>query len=283
MTHNSNIPQLQPLINPQRRRAAVMAVTSGKGGVGKTNIAANLAICLAAAEKKVTLIDADFGLGNLDVVMNIDTKYNISHVISGVKTIEEIIHIGPGGVEIICAGSGIEDMADIGPFKRQRLLDELEAICSNSDIVLIDTAAGIGNSVVSFCCAADEVLVVTTTEPAAMTDAYAMIKVLSQNNYAGRISLVVNMADNPAEGRKVYRQIAEAASRFLDIHLYEAAVLHKDDSLVASVKSRRPVVLAYPKAKITASFGTMTARLVKGTAIEQNEKGFFNKVVNWFC
>jgi len=174
-------------------------------------------------------------------------------------------------------------MANIGQFQRQRLLDELETLSNNSDIVLIDTAAGIGNSVVGFCCEADRVLVVTTTEPSAMTDAYAMIKVLSQNNYTGRISLVVNMADNPTEGRRVYRQMAEAASRFLNIHLYEAAVLCKDESLVASVKSRRPVVLAYPKAKITASFGTMTARLVKGRAIEQNEKGFFKKVVNWFC
>jgi len=283
MINNSGIQQLQPSIDPQRRRAAVIAVTSGKGGVGKTNISANLAICLAATEKKVTLVDADFALGNLDVVMNIDTRFNLSHVISGAKTLEEIIHVGPGGVEIICAGSGIEDMANIGQFQRQRLLDELETLSNNSDIVLIDTAAGIGNSVVGFCCEADRVLVVTTTEPSAMTDAYAMIKVLSQNNYTGRISLVVNMADNPTEGRRVYRQMAEAASRFLNIHLYEAAVLCKDESLVASVKSRRPVVLAYPKAKITASFGTMTARLVKGRAIEQNEKGFFKKVVNWFC
>jgi len=283
MTTSPGIQQLQPLIDPQRRRAAVIAITSGKGGVGKTNISANLAICLAATEKKVTLIDADFALGNLDVIMNIDTRYNLSHVISGAKTLEEIIQVGPCGVEIICAGSGVEDMANIGQFQQQRLLDEFETLSCNSDIVLIDTAAGIANSVVGFCCGADRVLVVTTTEPAAMTDAYAMIKVLSQNNYTGRISLVVNMADSPAEGRKIYRQIAEAASRFLNIHLYEAAVLCKDDSLIASVKSRKPVVLAYPKAKISISFGAMTARLVKGTAIEQNENGFFKKVVNWFC
>lgn len=260
----------------------MLAITSGKGGVGKTNISANLAICLAASQKRVLLFEADLALGDLDVVMNINSKYNISHIINGRKGIEDIIHIGSEGLEIICGASGLEELANISQFQRQRLLGELSKLSSNTDLIVIDTAAGISRSVVGFCLAADHVLVVTTPEPAAMTDAYAMIKVLVRNNFIGRISLIVNMAKNITEGKKTYQQIANVARRFLNAHIYDAGVLCVDEQLSSAVRARKPVVLAYPKAQITSSLVTLAAKISNYSAAQQTDDGFFKKVVDWF-
>ena len=200
---------MQQMMENCRRKAKVLATTSGKGGVGKTNIAANPAICLAASRKKGLLFDADLSLANLDIVIGLNSKYNISHMINGRKSLEDIIHIGLEGLEVICGASGLEELANTSEFQRQRLLRELSRLQDNADAIVIDTAAGISKSVIAFCLAADHVLVVTTPEAAAITDAYAMIKVLVGNRFTGRISLVVNMAKTTAEGRKTYRQIAE--------------------------------------------------------------------------
>lgn len=261
--------------------ALVLAITSGKGGVGKTNIAANLAISAAAENKRVILLDADLGLGNLDVLMNLQARYNLSHVISGKRTLEQITHVGPGGVEVICGGSGIESLANLSPFQRQRLLGEMESLQERSDLIVIDTGAGIHSTVVGFCLAADHTLVVTTPEPTAVTDAYAMIKVLASKQYAGRISLLVNMAQSLAEGKKVYRQIAEVANRFLNVAVYEAGVLCRDENLTQAVRRREPVVSAFPKSGISNAFTVISNRLTKGTHTEIDRKGFFRKVVNW--
>ena len=265
-----------------QRQAKVLAITSGKGGVGKTNIAANLSVCLSASQKKVLLVDADFSLGNLDVIMDLNSKYNISHVIAGQKNIEDIIHIGPEGMEIICGGSGLENLTNINEFQRQRILNELTMLGSNTDIIVIDTAAGISRSVIGFCLAADHVLVVTTPEATAMTDAYAMIKVLVGNRFAGRISLIVNMAETIAEGKKTYRQMANVVRRFLNTHIYDAGILLKDERLSSAVRMRKPVVLAHPKARITSSLVALAAKLGKASAAQPNDEGFFRKVVDWF-
>jgi flagellar biosynthesis protein FlhG len=261
--------------------AIVLAITSGKGGVGKTNIAANLSVCMAAENQRVILMDADLGLGNLDVLMNIQSRYNLSHVVSGKRSLEEITQIGPNGVEVLCGGSGIETLANLGKFQRQRLLEEMQALESRSDLILIDTGAGIHSTVVSFCLAADHTLVVTTPEPTAITDAYAMIKVLAAKNYAGRISLLVNMAQSLTEGKKVYRQIADVASRFLNVGIYEAGVLCRDENLVQAVRRRELVVQAFPKANISRAFAAISNRLTKGANIRTGGKGFFRKVANW--
>jgi len=265
-----------------KRPANVLAITSGKGGVGKTNISANLAICLAASRKKVLLVDADFSLGNLDVVMNVNSKYNISHMINDGKSIEEIIHIGTEGVEMICGASGLEELADINEFQRRRLLKELSRLQNDNDIIIIDTAAGISRLVVGFCLAADHVLVVTTPEATAMTDAYAMIKVLIGNEFTGQISLIVNMARSIAEGKKTYQKIATVAGRFLNARVYNAGVLMKDERLSSAVRLRKPVVLAHPKSQITSSLVALAATLSNSVAAQPDDEGFFKKVVNWF-
>lgn len=275
-------PYLQQMAASCKQPASVLAITSGKGGVGKTSIAANLAICMAASQKRIVLVDADMSLGNLDIIMNINSKYNISHMVNGQKSLEEIIHTGPEGIEIICGASGLEELANISEFQRHRLLRELSKLQNNSDAIIIDTAAGISKSVVGFCLAADHTLVVTTPEATAMTDAYAMIKVLVRNRFDGRISLIVNMADNQAEGKKIYQQVANVARRFLNTDVYNAGVLVKDDHLSSAVRLRKPVVLAYPKSQITSSLMALAAKLSSGLAVEPNKEGFFKKVVDRF-
>jgi flagellar biosynthesis protein FlhG len=266
----------------QNSGAVVLAITSGKGGVGKTNIAANLSVCMAAENQRVILMDADLGLGNLDVLMNIQSRYNLSHVVSGNRTLEEITQVGPNGVEVLCGGSGIETLANLGQFQRQRLLEEMQGLENRSDVILIDTGAGIHSTVISFCLAADHTLVVTTPEPTAITDAYAMIKVLAAKNYTGRISLLVNMAQSLMEGKKVYRQIADVASRFLNVGVYEAGVLCRDENLVQAVRRRELVVQAFPKANISRAFRAISNRLTKRVNIRAGGEGFFRKVANWF-
>jgi len=273
---------LQQMMKNSQRKANVLAITSGKGGVGKTNISANLALCLAASGQKTLLVDADFSLGNLDVVMNINSKYNISHFLSGRKEIKEIIHAGPEGLEIICGVSGLEQLANIGEFQRKRMIKELDGLQDDVDTMIIDTAAGINKSVVSFCLAADQVLVVTTPEAAAMTDAYAMIKVLAGNKYGGKISVIVNMADNVAEGKKTYQHMAYVAKRFLNADIYNAGVLLRDEQLLSAVRQRKPVVLAYPKAKTTTALVALAAKLANSSAAKCNGGNFFKKFVEWF-
>jgi len=273
---------LQRVMENCRRPAKVLAITSGKGGVGKTNIAANLAICLAASGKKVLLVDTDISLGNLDIVMGVHSKYNVSHLLSGRKSIEEIIYTGPEGLEVIFGASGLEDLANIDEFRRHRLLGELSRLQSDFDVIVIDTAAGISRLVVGFCLAADHVLVATTPEAPAMTDAYAMIKMLVGNGLAGQISLIVNMALTVTEGKKTYRQISNVARQFLNTHVYYAGVLLKDERLSFAVRQRKPVVLAYPKARISSSLVALAAKLGNGLAAAPAEEGFFKKVVDLF-
>jgi flagellar biosynthesis protein FlhG len=265
-----------------RSAATVLAVTSGKGGVGKTNIAANLAVCLAAAKRRVLLLDADLSLGNLDLVMNIRSQYNISHFVSGRKSMEEIIQAGPKGLKIVCGASGLERLADIGDSEQHRLLESLCRLQQQADTILIDTAAGISRSVVGFCLAADRVLVVTTPEASAMADSYGMIKVLVRKGYHGPISLVVNMARNQAEGRQTYQRMATVAQKFLQASLYYAGTLLKDERLCTAVRARTPVVLAYPKAQISLSLAGLAGRLGGARRWDDTDDSFFRRVIRWW-
>jgi flagellar biosynthesis protein FlhG len=274
--------KLEVPVETCHRRGKVIAITSGKGGVGKTNVAANLAICLAASRKRVLLVDADLSLGNLDILLNINSKYNISHALSGRKGIDEIISTGPEGLKIICGACGLEEMANLNEFQRQHLLKELSRLQNNADVIVIDTAAGISRSVVGFCLAADQVLVIATPQPTAMADAYAMIKVLTRNNFAGRITLLVNMADTIAEGKKTYQQIANVARRFLNATVYDAGALLRDERVISAVQMRKPVVLAYPAANITSSLASLAAKLGDCPVVKFSNDGFFKKVVDWF-
>lgn len=278
----ASVEELTRLAAENSQKAKIFAVASGKGGVGKTNISANLAICLAAAGKRVAVFDADFGLANLDIIFGVNSRYNLSHFIKGCRGFEEICQPAGAGVDIICGLSGIEYLADVSDFTRERIVSALEVLSDNYDVIIVDTSAGIGKSVQAFCMASDHTVLVTTPEPAAITDAYILLKTLAIKQYDGRFSLLVNMAESVTEGRKVYRQIALAASQFLNVRLHHAGVLVRDEHISLAVRKRQPVVLEYPRCAATQSLMMVAARLSKVPVNNAAGQSFFKKVVNWF-
>src|SRR5882757_454351 len=226
--------QLRSLVRQQQRlrpRASVIAITSGKGGVGKSNVAVNLSIKLASAGKNVVLLDADLGLANADVLCNIDLPFNLSHVIARKKELHEVMVTGPGGFKLIGGASGLARMADLTDFDRRRIVEALGAVEHSADSIIIDTGAGISPNVLSFTRAADHVLVVTTPEPTAITDAYAVVKVISKETGERRISLLVNQVRTSAEAKVVYGRIAQVAKQFLGVSVLDAGYLPSDEAV----------------------------------------------------
>ena len=270
------------MVKSTRKQARILTITSGKGGVGKTNVAANLSICLTASGKKVILLDADLGLANLDVLLNVRTRYNLAHVISGKRRIEEVIQPGPGGIGLICGGSGLAELADLTDFQRQRIIQEMTSLEVQADFIIVDTGAGISRNVLSFCEAADHTVVVTTPEPSAITDAYAVIKRITHSHSGVRISLLVNMVQSRAEAKKVYQRLAGAAQKFLSAVVYDAGYVLRDDHVSESVCQCEPVVLAHPRSQASYCFLALAAKLGRNVEVAAAEKGFFRKVVNWF-
>jgi flagellar biosynthesis protein FlhG len=266
----------------ERRRASVVAITSGKGGVGKSNIAVNLAIQLASAGKSVVLLDADLGLANADVLCNIDLPYNLSHVIARKRELADVLVKAPGGFELIGGASGLARMADLSDYDRQRLITALGELEERADIILIDTGAGISPNVLSFTRAADDVLVVTTPEPTAITDAYAMVKVISREQSHRRISLLVNQVRGAAEAGVVHDRISKVARQFLGVSVLDAGFVVADDQVPAAVRRRTPFVLSSPKSPASLCIAQLAIRLQQGVAMNASNGGFFNRMSKWF-
>jgi flagellar biosynthesis protein FlhG len=266
----------------QHTRANVIAVTSGKGGVGKSNIAVNLAIKLASSGKEVVLLDADLGLANADVLCNIDLPSNLSHVISRRKELADVMVHAPGGFRLIGGASGLARMADLSDDDRQRLVSALAELESRTDVILIDTGAGISPNVLSFTRCADHVLVVTTPEPTAITDAYAVIKVISRDSPDRPISLLVNQVHRPDEGRLVYERISQVARQFLSIHVLDAGYVPSDPEVPAAVRRRTPFLIANARCPASVAIGQLAMRLQRGVTPASNSGGFFNRMSRWF-
>jgi len=226
-------------------QSRVICVTSGKGGVGKTNLTANLGICLAELGNRVLLLDADLGLANLDMVMGISPRRTLEHYVMGeARSVAEIVETGPGGVRVVAGGSGIRELADLPPTGRERLLQGVLALDELADLVLLDTGAGIHDSVMSFIHSASEVFVVTTPAPTAMADAYAMIKVIAAGGDETKLGLVVNMCRSVEEGRAVSNRLALVASQFLGIRVKPMGWVPRDDRVPMAVRRREPFVVS---------------------------------------
>ncbi len=243
--------------NPVR----VLAVASGKGGVGKTNVSVNLAVSLSHLGKRVMVMDADLGLANLDVMLGLHPQYNLSHVLSGKRTLEEIILTGPAGVRIVPAASGIQSMAELSSAQHAGLIQAFSELSHTMDVLLIDTAAGISDSVVSFSKAAQEVLVVVCDEPTSLTDAYALIKLLSREHGLFRFRIVANMVGSIQEGRELFTKLTRVTDKFLDVMLDFVGVVPYDEYLKKSVRKQRAVVEAFPRSKASMAFKEMAKRI----------------------
>jgi flagellar biosynthesis protein FlhG len=237
----------------------VIAVTGGKGGVGKTNVCTNLGIALARRGHEVMLLDADLGLANVEVLLGLRLKHNLSHVMSGEMSLEEIIVTGPGGLRIVPGASGVAHMASLSAAEQAGLVQAFSAIPGSLDYFLIDTAAGITEDVINFTRAAQEVAVVVCDEPASITDAYALIKILSREHGVERFHIVANMVSSAQEGRKLYSKMSTVTERFLDVILHFLGSVPQDDYLRRAVQQQRAVAEAFPRSPSATSFEQMAA------------------------
>lgn len=239
----------------------VIAVASGKGGVGKTNVSVNLSLGLAALGKEVMLMDADLGLANVDIMLGLQPKYNLSHVINGERTLEEVILTGPGGIRIVPAASGIQTMAELSPLQHAGLIRAFSELGFGLDVLVVDTAAGISDSVISFSKASQEVVVVVCDEPTSLTDAYALIKLLSRDHGLFRFRVIANMVSSAQEGRELFAKLTKVTDRFLDVMLDYMGAVPFDEYLRKAVKRQRAVVDAYPRCKAALAFKALAQRV----------------------
>lgn len=239
------------------RPVKVLAVASGKGGVGKTTVSANLAVTLAKQGRKVMLLDADLGLANVDVMLGLNARRNLSHVISGEAELDEIILEGPAGIGVIPASSGIHGMASLAPGEHAGLIRAFDELTHNVDILLVDTAAGISDSVLTFARASHEVIVVVCDEPASLTDAYALIKVLHRQHGVDRFHILANMVGTTHEGRQLFEKLSRVTQRFLDVTLGFMGVVPHDDYLRKAVQRQQAVVEAWPRSRSALAFRKM--------------------------
>lgn len=269
-------------------RAHVIAVTSGKGGVGKTFVACNLAIALAARGHRVVLFDVDMGLANADIVLGLDVQATWADMLTGRRELHEVTVEGPGGIAFVPGASGIARAADLSEFERHRLLSAMQRIESDYDVALLDCGAGISRNVVTFAAAADTVLVVASPEPTALTDAYAAIKVFAQvwesgaGDGPGTVGVVVNQADSRGEARATYERLAETAARFLRLPVLDYGYVLRDDHVPAAVRQRRPLLLRYPRSPAGSCLLAVAGKLSRELGRRPAERGLFYRVMNLF-
>jgi len=265
-----------------RRRGRMIAVTSGKGGVGKTNVAVNLSICLAARGLRVVLVDVDMGLANADLLLNARARHNLSHVVSGICPIEQAGTRTAARVLFVPGGSGIADLADLSAFDRQNVINQIRSLETDCDALVLDCGAGISDNVLSFARAADVCLLVTTPEPTALTDAYALVKVLVNSGWTGAIRLLVNLVESRSEARQVHGRLTTVATRFLKYPIADAGYLVQDSHVELAVRQRCPFVLRYPRCPASACMTAVAGRFAGARKASGGPAKLFRRVVGLF-
>ncbi|MBI4696167.1 MAG: MinD/ParA family protein [Gammaproteobacteria bacterium] len=237
----------------------VFAVTSGKGGVGKTTVSINLAVALAAAGRRVTLLDADLGLANIDVLLGLTPTRTLLHVLDGQCSLDEIMLEGPAGVRVIPATSGVQRMADLTNRERAGLLYAFSQLQTPPDIMIVDTAAGIAANSLQFCEASQEVIVVVCNDPASITDAYATIKVLNQRTRRLRFRVLINMVHSNSEALDLFNRLLCVTERFLDVTLDLAGTIPYDQNVAMAVRRRSACVAEYPRSAASQAFKNLAS------------------------
>jgi flagellar biosynthesis protein FlhG len=261
----------------------VISVTSGKGGVGKTNVVANLALALCHMAKRVLILDADLGLANMDIILGLNPRYTINHVLQGEKKLEEVILTAPGGFKLLPAASGIQELTELDCSQRLFLLNELDSLQDLFDVLLIDTGAGISSNVMYFNFAAMEKVVVVTNEPTSLTDAYALIKVLTNKYQQKRFKVLVNATNNAREAARIYRHLSLVVDRFLGSPSLDYLGWIPYDKLIpASIRQQQTVLQRYPNSPASKSFRKLAEKLMcnnDGLPFEGDIKFFWRRLL----
>ena len=261
----------------------VIAVTSGKGGVGKTTTSVNIATAMSLQGKRVMLLDGDLGLANVDVMLGLQPTYNLSHVLEGKCTLDDTIIEGPTGLLIVPASSGKRNMAELTPAENAGLVQAFSELRRPLDVLVVDTAAGIAGSVLTFSQASQEVIVVVTQDPASLTDAYALIKVLNRDQGVERVQVLANMVHTAAEAREIFESLRRVAERFLDVTLSYFGSVPYDEWLKRAVRKQRAVVDAYPNCGASEAYHAL-ARKIDQWGLPQGARGniefFVERLIN---
>jgi flagellar biosynthesis protein FlhG len=272
------------------RQTHVVSVVSGKGGVGKTFVSANLAIAMAARGHKVILFDMDMGLANTDIVLGVEPQCTWSEVLSGRRDVDEVILGAPGDIAFVPGASGLTELANLSEFERHQLMSAMAQIEREYDLVVMDCGAGISRNVIEFAASADTVLVVTTPEPTSITDAYATIKTLARDRSRSNEpdtslqsqGLVVNLAESRREGRSTYERLASVTARFLHMPITDYGYVLRDEHVTAAVRQRVPVVLRYPRAPASTCLMASAGRLARDLGQPEAKESLFYRVINMF-
>lgn len=262
----------------------VIAVTSGKGGVGKSNITVNLAVAMSQSGERVMVMDADMGLANIDVLLGVSPKLNLSHVIQGECSLEETIIDGPAGIKIIPASSGSASMSDLTPAENAGVIRSFSELTQPVDTLIIDTAAGLSDSVVSYLRAAREIIVVVCDEPASITDAYAMIKVMNRDYGIQRFHVLSNQAVGIAQGRELYMKLARVSDKYLDVTLDFLGSVPYDDYLKKAVQKQKCVIEIYPRSPSALAFRQIAKKALQWPipkTMEGHLEFFIERLINY--
>lgn len=268
--------RLRDLVNGQEMKARVLAVASGKGGVGKTSLAVNLALALVEKDKRVILVDVDIGLANADVLLGVQPRVHLGHVLSGEVSALDALTLTPGGVALLPGSTGLRHVSDLERTEQDFLIRSFEDLEAHADFILLDTGAGISRNVVQFAAASDEVLVVTVPEPTAITDGYALIKAISKEKGFGRIRLIVNMAMDGKEAARVSERIQGVARRFLGTEVEHLGHVVMDDRVHRAIRRRRPLLLEQPHAPASVCIKTLAQKLLSERQSSRS-RGFFKR------
>ena len=247
----------------QSQLVKVIAVTGGKGGVGKTNITLNTAIALAKQGKRVMVLDADLGLANVDVLLGLRVERNLAHVLAGECTIDDILITGPHGIKIAPASSGTQAMTDLSIAEHAGLIRAFSNMQTPIDVLLVDTAAGISDMVMSFSRAAQDIMVVVCDEPTSLTDAYALIKLLNREHGVFKFKIVANMVRDIREGQELFQKLSMVSSRFLDVALELVATVPFDENIRKSVRRQQSIVDAFPSSPAAVAVSNLAQQMAK--------------------
>ncbi|MBF0455623.1 MAG: MinD/ParA family protein [Magnetococcales bacterium] len=268
----------------ERKVPHTMAITSGKGGVGKTLVTVNLAINYARQGLKVLLIDADLGLANIDVVLGLTPKHTIEDVLSGELTLDEVAVPGPEGITILPAASGVAELSNLTEEQKLSLMDHIDHWRVDFDVVLVDTGAGISPNVRFFVLAVERIMIVVTPDPASITDAYALMKVMFMNHRVSHFDLVVNQVSSEREAKDVYRALSQVADKYLNIGMNFAGSIPEDPLLVKAVRQQKPVTDMFPDAPASQAFAKLSERVMRMWQQKRHDDGrmifFWRRLLN---
>ncbi len=266
------------------KHARVITITSGKGGVGKTNVTINLALALSKMGMKVVILDVDFGLANIDVLFGIVPKHTLLDLIHDEKSIFEVLTDGPDNIKFLSGGSGVEELIRLDRKQLRKFVSNISLLDKLFDVILIDTGAGLHQNVMSFIMAADEIILVTTPEPTSITDAYALVKMVSRRDRKKRIQILVNKAESIKEADEIANKLTVVSEKFLSLRLLKLGYILYDDTVTKSVKMQKPFSLYNPKCQAAKNIGEIAEKLFSHPAPEgtAGAKGFISKLLSFF-